>query len=91
MMWLPGVRNLNWLRQKSVHLLEGFMIILDNLDEAIQIIRDSKTPDEARTRLMERFGLSEIQSRAVVECVCVNLRGWSKISCVLNMKKFESD
>ena len=60
--------------EKRAHLLEGFMIILDNLDEAIQIIRDSKTPDEARTRLMERFGLSEIQSRAVVEMRCVNLR-----------------
>jgi len=61
--------------EKRAHLLEGFMIILDNLDEAIQIIRDSKTPDEARTRLMERFGLSEIQSRAVVEMRLRQLTG----------------
>src|SRR5664280_1172327 len=53
--------------EKRAHLLEGFMIILDNLDEAIRIIRDSKTPDEARTNLMERFGLSDVQSRAIVE------------------------
>lgn len=61
--------------EKRAHLLEGFMIILDNLDEAIQIIRDSKTPDEARTRLSERFGLSEIQSRAIVELRLRQLTG----------------
>ena len=61
--------------ERRAHLLEGFMIILDNLDEAIQIIRDSKTPDEARTRLMERFGLSELQSRAVVEMRLRQLTG----------------
>ncbi|MBN2765421.1 MAG: DNA gyrase subunit A [Paludibacteraceae bacterium] len=61
--------------EKRAHLLEGFMIILDNLDEAIQIIRDSKNPEEARTRLMERFGLSEIQSRAIVEMRLRQLTG----------------
>lgn len=61
--------------ERRAHLLEGFMIILDNLDEAIQIIRDSKTPEEARNRLMERFGLSEIQSRAVVEMRLRQLTG----------------
>lgn len=61
--------------ERRAHLLEGFMIILDNLDEAIKIIRDSKTPDEARTRLSERFGLSEIQSRAIVEMRLRQLTG----------------
>ena len=61
--------------QRRAHLLEGFMIVLDNLDEAIQIIRDSKTPEEARNRLMERFGLSEIQSRAIVELRLRQLTG----------------
>lgn len=61
--------------EKRAHLLVGFMIILDNLDEAIRIIRDSKTPEEARTRLMEAFGLSEIQSRAVVEMRLRQLTG----------------
>ena len=51
------------------------MIILDNLDEAIQIIRDSKTPEEARNALMARFGLSEIQSRAIVELRLRQLTG----------------
>lgn len=61
--------------EKRAHLLEGFMIILDNLDEAIQIIRDSKNPEEARQRLMERFKLSEEQARAVVEMRLRQLTG----------------
>lgn len=61
--------------ERRAHLLQGFMIILDNLDEAIQIIRNSQTPEEARTRLMERFGLSEIQARAVVELRLRQLTG----------------
>lgn len=61
--------------EKRAHLLEGFMIILDNLDEAIQIIRNSKTPEEARNGLMERFGLSDIQSRAIVEMRLRQLTG----------------
>lgn len=61
--------------EKRAHLLEGFMIILDNLDEAIQIIRNSKTPEEARMRLSETFGLSEIQARAVVELRLRQLTG----------------
>jgi DNA gyrase subunit A len=61
--------------ERRAHLLEGFMIILDNLDEAIQIIRSSKNAEEARERLMERFGLSEIQARAVVEMRLRQLTG----------------
>jgi len=61
--------------EKRAHLLEGFMIILDNLDEAIKLIRNSKTPEEARNALMERFGLSDIQSRAIVEMRLRQLTG----------------
>ncbi|MDR0873802.1 MAG: DNA gyrase subunit A [Prevotellaceae bacterium] len=61
--------------EKRAHLLEGFMIILDNLDEAIQIIRSSKTPQEARERLSERFGLTDIQASAVVEMRLRQLTG----------------
>ena len=53
--------------EERAELLEGCMIILDNLDEAIRIILDSKTPEEAKTRLMERFGLSERQAAYIVE------------------------
>ncbi len=52
---------------ERAELLEGLMIILDNLDEAIQIIRDSKTPAEAQQRLIERFSLTERQAAYVVE------------------------
>lgn len=61
--------------EKRAHLLEGFMIILDNLDEAIKIIRESKTPEEARNGLMQRFDIDEDQSRAVVEMRLRQLTG----------------
>ncbi|MBR5237282.1 MAG: DNA gyrase subunit A [Paludibacteraceae bacterium] len=61
--------------EERAELLEGCMIILDNLDEAIRIIRDSKTPEEAKTRLMERFGLSERQAAYIVELKLRQLTG----------------
>ena len=53
--------------EERAHILEGLIIASDNIDEVIKIIRASKSPDEARTNLMERFSLSEIPSRAIVE------------------------
>ena len=53
--------------EERAELLEGCMIILNNLNEAIRIILDSKTPDEAKSRLMERFNLSERQATYIVE------------------------
>ena len=61
--------------EKRAHILEGLIIASDNIDEVIAIIRGSKTPDEARTSLMERFSLSEIQSRAIVEMRLRQLTG----------------
>ncbi len=61
--------------EERAELLEGCMIILDNLDEAIRIIRDSKTPDEAKMRLMERFNLSERQAAYIVEMRLRQLTG----------------
>lgn len=52
---------------ERAELLEGLMIILNNLDEAIQIIRDSQTPSEAQERLIVRFSLTERQASYVVE------------------------
>ena len=49
------------------HILEGLMIALDNLDEVIALIRASKTPKEARTALMERFALTEVQAQAILD------------------------
>ena len=61
--------------EERAELLEGCMIILNNLDEAIRIIRDSKTPDEAKSRLMERFNLSERQAAYIVEMRLRQLTG----------------
>ncbi len=49
------------------HILEGLMIALDNLDEVISTIRSSKDAETAKTRLMERFKLSEIQAQAILD------------------------
>jgi DNA gyrase subunit A len=61
--------------EKRAHILEGLIIASDNIDEVIAIIKASKTPDEARERLMERFSLSDIQSRAIVEMRLRQLTG----------------
>jgi DNA gyrase subunit A len=57
------------------HILEGLMIALDNLDEVITLIRNSKTPDEAKDGLMTRFGLSDLQSKAILEMRLQRLTG----------------
>lgn len=61
--------------EERAHILEGLIIASDNIDEVIQIIRSSNDGEEARTRLMERFNLSEIQSRAIVEMRLRQLTG----------------
>ncbi|NCD71956.1 DNA gyrase subunit A [Mucilaginibacter agri] len=61
--------------EKRAHILEGLLIALDHLDEVIQLIRSSNTPDEARDGLMTRFGLSEIQARAILDMTLRRLTG----------------
>lgn len=61
--------------EKRAHILEGLIIASDNIDEVIAIIRGSTTPDQARERLIERFQLSEIQARAIVEMRLRQLTG----------------
>jgi len=61
--------------EKRAHILEGLIIASDHIDEVIAIIRASQTPDIARENLMERFGLTEIQSRAIVEMRLRQLTG----------------
>ena len=61
--------------KKRAHILEGLIIASDNIDEVVAIIRSSKTPDEARERLIQRFGLTEIQARAIVEMRLRQLTG----------------
>lgn len=61
--------------EKRAHILEGYMIALDHLDEVISLIRNSKDPDTAKTGLIERFGLSEIQAKAILEMRLQRLTG----------------
>ncbi|MBT3383910.1 MAG: DNA gyrase subunit A [Prolixibacteraceae bacterium] len=61
--------------EKRAHILEGLIIASDNIDEVISIIRSSSTPDEAREKLINRFELSEIQARAIVEMRLRQLTG----------------
>ncbi|TKG94341.1 DNA gyrase subunit A [Puteibacter caeruleilacunae] len=61
--------------EKRAHILEGLIIASDNIDEVISIIRSSKTPDEARERLIATFSLTEIQARAIVEMRLRQLTG----------------
>lgn len=61
--------------EERAHILEGLIIASDNIDEVIKIIRASSSPDEAREKLMERFKLSDLQSRAIVEMRLRQLTG----------------
>jgi DNA gyrase subunit A len=53
--------------KERAHLLEGYRIALDNIDEVIEIVRGSQTTDEAKTRLSKRFKLSDVQAQAIVD------------------------
>ncbi len=57
------------------HILEGYLIALDNIDEIVQLIKTSQSPETAKNALMERFTLSEIQSKAILEMRLQRLTG----------------
>jgi DNA gyrase subunit A len=61
--------------EERAHILEGLIIASDNIDEVIEIIKTSASPDAARDRLAERFGLSDIQTRAIVDMRLRQLTG----------------
>ena len=64
--------------QRKAHILEGYLIALDHLDEIISLIRASATPDIAKEGLMSQFGLSEIQSKAILELRLQRLTGMER-------------
>jgi DNA gyrase subunit A len=72
--------------EKRVHILEGLRIALDHIDEVIKLIRGSKTDEDAKKGLMEKFGLSEVQSDAILEMKLRRLTGLErdKIEAELN-------
>ena len=61
--------------EERLHIVNGLLIAQDNIDEVVHIIRSSKTGEEARTRLQERFGLSELQTAAILEMRLRQLTG----------------
>lgn len=64
--------------EERAHILEGFLIALDHLDEVITLIRNSATPDIARDGLMSTFGMTEIQAKAVLEMRLQRLTGMER-------------
>lgn len=64
--------------EERAHILEGFLIALDNLDEVISLIRNSSTPDIAKEGLITRFGMTEIQAKAVLELRLQRLTGMER-------------
>ncbi len=64
--------------EKRAHILEGYLIALDNLDEIITLIRSSRDPEVARNGLIERFELSEIQARAILDMRLQRLTGMER-------------
>ena len=77
--------------EKRVHILEGYKIVFDNLDEVIKIIKESKADGEAKSKLMERFGLTEAQTDNILEMKLRRLTGLEreKIEEELNALKLE--
>ena len=61
--------------EKRAHILQGYLIALDNLDEVISLIRNSRDPEIAKTGLIEKFELSEIQAKAILEMRLQRLTG----------------
>jgi len=61
--------------EERAHILEGYRIALDNIDEIVELIKASASPDVARTGLIERFSLSEIQAQAILDLKLARLTG----------------
>lgn len=61
--------------EKRAHILEGLLIAIDHIDEVIALIRAADTPDQARENLMNRFGLSDVQARAIIDMRLRSLTG----------------
>lgn len=70
--------------ERRAHILEGYIIALDNIDEVIETIKKSKDVETAKTRLIKRFGLSEIQAKAILDMRLQRLTG-------LERKKIEDE
>jgi DNA gyrase subunit A len=75
--------------EARAHVLEGLVIALDHLDEVITLIREAKTPAEARTGLIGRFGLTQIQADAILEMQLQRLTGLERQKIVDELKEIQ--
>lgn len=73
--------------EERAHILEGLMIALDNIDEVIRIVRNSRTTQIAKEGLIERFGLSDVQSQAIVDMRIRALTGLEREKLELEYKE----
>ena len=72
--------------EKRAHILEGYLIALDHLDEVISLIRNSADPETARNGLIEKFSLSEIQARAILDMRLQRLTGMEREKIIQEYK-----
>jgi DNA gyrase subunit A len=75
--------------RKRAHILEGFMIALDNLDAVIKLIRESRDPNAAQAGLIANFGLSEIQAKAILELRLQRLTGMERDKIVAEYEEIK--
>jgi DNA gyrase subunit A len=75
--------------ERRAHILEGYLIALDNLDEVISLIRNSKDPDAAKEGLISRFSLSEIQAKAILEMRLQRLTGLERDKILQEYKEIK--
>ncbi len=61
--------------ERRAHILEGLRIAIDNIDEIVELIKTSESPEMAKNRLMERFGLTEVQAKAILDMKLQRLTG----------------
>jgi DNA gyrase subunit A len=88
------VRRTNYdLREarKRAHILEGLLIALDNLDAVIELIRNSRDPEVARTGLMENFSLTEMQAKAILELRLQRLTGLERDKIVQEYEEIQKE
>lgn len=72
--------------EERAHILQGYLIALDNLDAVIRLIRESRTPDDAKEGLITQFALSEIQAKAILELRLQRLTGMEREKFMKNLK-----
>ena len=76
--------------EKKAHILQGYLIALDNLDAVISLIRSSRDPEEAKIGLMSQFGLSDIQAKAILEMRLQRLTGMERDKIIKEYEEIQA-